>query len=128
MIQNRLKKSLRTVGLNLGTVVLFTIFWFPYAIIGRLSELTTNCSRTYFNIILFKNEPDSAGWESVVFTYIHSGEFFYLFAAFNPILLIIGHKKYRLRHCCKSDQRVIDATGVDLDCDVIEMEPFGTDK
>ena len=130
VIQKRLKKSLRTVGLNLGTVILFAVCWFPYTIIGRLSELATNCSRTYFNVILFKNEPESFGWDSVVFTYIHYGEFFYLFAALNSLLLIIGHKKYRLNCGCwkREENDLITRGGIDLDQDVIEMEPFQNEK
>ena len=94
------RKSLKTVLINLATVMAYVICWFPYAILSRLSEMTTNCSRTYFTVLLLQFEPYSVQWESVTVLYMLSGFLFYFFAALNSVIFVFGHKSYA---CCRKN-------------------------
>ena len=111
-----LRKSLHTVSVNLGSVLCYVICWFPYAILSRLSEMNTNCARTYYTKILLRFEPGSFGWESTTFLYSISGVLFYLFAVMHSLNFMFGHRQYSVKiSSCRRDNEDVVGTNTNVE-------------
>ena len=112
-----LKKSIHTVVVNLISVILYSICWFPYAILSRLSEMNTNCNRSYYTVLLFQFEQGSFGWEFITILYSIDGLLFYLFAVINSVVFILAHRQYRLKKClccnCEGSYDMVDRSKVE---------------